>query len=150
MMKTFGLAYLSRWMGEGMGALKLNRIRVVHDEQEHYALKQRRWFSPPLMEAGNLYLRLFRMRIRWLRTHEWLRREREMYHTLYGEEIMTHSNGWLRVPWRGNDLSILLFRLGPHVRLRSGQGRGRCFAGLRRATAFTRLAGADCLRLARD
>ena len=87
MMKTTGLVYFSIWMGEIMGALKLNQIRRVRHEQGPYVLKRRHWFSPLLMEAGNAYFRLHRTRIRLLRNPDWLRREQEVNRMLYGEEI---------------------------------------------------------------
>lgn len=102
------IARVFRMAGQLIGELKFNSVCEVIRDGQRSVLKRRRWYAPALTVAGNIYIRLFRLRIRILHSGAWLQREQTAYRVLYREKISVSPGRWLEMPWLGETLSLLL------------------------------------------
>ena len=86
----------------GLGYLMLT-VRYSHAERVELSgrsviRRQRRWFSVPVILAGNAYLRLAGIGTEVLSYRQWCRREQSMYRVLYGETSVFDQAGAVVVP----------------------------------------------------
>ena len=89
---TVGLGYL-------MVAVRYSHTERVELSGRPVIRRQRRWFSVPIILAGNAYLRLAGHRYRGCCPYRrWCRREQSMYRVLYSETSVVDRAGAVVVP----------------------------------------------------
>jgi hypothetical protein len=136
------------WLGRALAKVRLHEFERRETAGTPLLAKRRKWFSPPLIAAGNLYLRWLGSGVLVLGDRRWKARERDVYRRLYGLECGTDSRGWLISPeWPGDTVARYAgdTRHSPDDRLRALAEASRALQALHQVQIPC--AGAGSLRL---
>lgn len=104
------LKFLSH-LGVLLSNCPLNKVRKVNVGGSTYYYKRRLWFGPPLILAGNGYLRFIKAKVFVLHDREWLQWEPLMYKMILNLEVVAEKPNELRYPIKfldGKSLASIL------------------------------------------